>query len=78
MLKLREEEKIDEMFRYLEIYKDNLSEEEEIADVEDMIRYYRNNRNGFLSYQLQGLELPDPSEGLEYRNMGTMGTMCGA
>ena len=40
MLKLREEEKIDEMFRYLEIYKDNLSEEEEIADVEDMIRYY--------------------------------------
>lgn len=66
MLKLREEEKIDEMFRYLEIYKDSLSEEEEITDVEDMIRYYGNNWEGLLPYQSQRLELPDPPEGLEY------------
>lgn len=25
-----------------------------------------------MPYQSQGLELPDPPEGLEYRNMGTM------
>ena len=37
-----------------------------------MIRYYENNREGLLPYQSQDLELPDPPEGLEYRNMGTM------
>lgn len=78
MLELLKEEKIDEMFRYLDIYKDSLSEEEGITDVEDLIKYYENNREGLLSYQSQGLELPDPPEGLEYRNKGTMETMCGA
>ena len=72
VLGLLEEEKIDEMFQYLEIYKDSLSEEEEIADAADLLRYYENNREGLLPYQSQGLKLPDPPKGLEYRNMGTM------
>ena len=42
------------------------------ADAEDLLRYYENNREGLLPYQSQGLELPEPPEGLEYRNMGTM------
>ncbi len=65
-LELLEEEKIDEMFRYLEIYKDSLGEEEEIADAEDLLRYYENNREGLLPYRSQGLELPEPPEGLEH------------
>ena len=72
VLELLAEEKIEEMFRYLEIYKDSLSENEEIADAEDLLRYYENNREGLLPYQSQGLELPEAPEGLEYRNMGTM------
>ena len=40
--------------------------------MEELIRYYENNREGLLPYQSQGLELPEPPEGLEYRNMGTM------
>ena len=72
VLGLLEEEKIDEMFQYLEIYKDSLSEEEEIADAADLLRYYENNREGLLPYQSQGLKLPDPPKGMEYRNMGTM------
>ena len=72
ILELLAEEKIEEMFRYLEIYKDSLSEDEEIADAEDLLRYYENNREGLLPYQSQGLELPEAPEGLEYRNMGTM------
>ena len=72
VLGLLEEEKIDEMFQYLEIYKDSLSEEEEIADAADLLRYYENNREGLLPYQSQGLKLPEPPKGLEYRNMGTM------
>lgn len=60
------------MFEYLELYRNSLSEDGEIEDVEELIRYYRNNKEGLLPYQSQGLELPKHPEGLEYRNMGTM------
>ena len=72
VLELIKEEEIEEVFRYLEIYRNSLSDETEIEDAEDLIRYYENNREGLLPYQSQDLELPDPPEGLEYRNMGTM------
>lgn len=72
ILELLREEEIEEVFRYLEIYRNSLSDEEEIEDAEELLRYYENNREGLLPYQSQGLELPEPPEGLEYRNMGTM------
>ena len=72
ILELLEAEKTEELFRYLELYKNSLGEEKAIADVEELIRYYENNREGLLPYQSQGLELPEHPEGLEYRNMGTM------
>jgi len=72
IMKLLEEEKVDELFRYLELYRNSLWEEREIEDAEELIRYYENNREGLLPYQSQGVELPKHPEGLEYRNMGTM------
>ena len=67
-----QEEKIEEVFHYLELYKNSLSEDAEIEDAEELTGYYENNREGLLPYQSQGLELPENPEGLEYRNMGTM------
>lgn len=72
ILELLAEEDIEGVFHYLELYKNSLSEEEEIKDAEELIRYYKNNKEGLLPYQSQGLELPENPEGLEYRNMGTM------
>ncbi len=72
ILELLREEKIEEVFRYLEIYQNSLSDDKEIEDAEELMQYYENNREGLLPYQSQGLELPEPPEGLEYRNMGTM------
>ena len=72
ILELLKEEDIEELFRYLEIYRNSLSDEDEIENAEDLIRYYENNREGLLPYQSQELKLPKPPEGLEYRNMGTM------
>ncbi len=72
ILELLREEEIEELFRYLEIYRDSLGDEDEIEDVEELIGYYENNREGLLPYQSRGLKLPEPPEGLEYRNMGTM------
>lgn len=72
ILELLEEEDIEGVFHYLELYRNSLTEEAEIEDIEELIRYYENNKEGLLPYQSQGLELPENPEGLEYRNMGTM------
>lgn len=72
IMELLEEEKTEELFEYLELYKNSLWEDRETEDAEELIRYYRNNEEGLIPYQSQGLELPAHPEGLEYRNMGTM------
>lgn len=72
IMELLEAERIEELFEYLEIYKNSLGDDTEIEDAKELIRYYENNREGLRSYQSQGLELPEHLEGLEYRNMGTM------
>ena len=72
IFELLREEETEELFRYLEIYRDSLSDDEERKDVEELIRYYENNREGLVPYQSQGLKLPEAREGLEYRSMGTM------
>lgn len=63
---------IEGLFQYLEIYHDSLSVEEEIGEVEDLMRYFANNKEGLVPYQEQDLCLPESPEGLEYRGMGTM------
>ena len=50
VLELLREEEIEEVFRYLEIYRNSLSDDDEIQDVEELIRYYENNREGLLPY----------------------------
>jgi len=72
ILELLETERLEEVFEYLEIYKDSLGEEREIREAEELIRYYEENREGLLPYQSRGLKLPEHPEGLEYKNMGTM------
>ncbi len=72
IMELLREEKTDELFHYLETYRNSLREEREIEEAEKLIQYYKNNREGLLPYQSQGLELAEHPEGLEYRNMGTM------
>lgn len=72
VMELLASEEVNELFEYLKTYRDSLSDETKMQDVEELIKYYENNRKGLISYQSQGLELPEHPEGLEYRNMGTM------
>lgn len=72
VMEMLESGEIEELFVYLEAYKNSLSEEHEIRDAEELLKYYKNNREGLLPYQSQVLDLPVHPEGLEYRNMGTM------
>lgn len=70
--KLLDEGEIEEMFDYLGMYCDSLTEENDIKKAKTLLQYFQNNRKGLLPYQEQGIELPPSPEGLDYRNMGTM------
>ena len=48
---------IDELFQYLEIYRDSLSNDKEIENAQDLLTYYENNRNELIPYQEQGLDV---------------------
>ena len=63
---------LEGLFEYLEIYKNSLSEDEEIEKAEELIRYLKNNREGLIPYTQKSLNIPTNKQGLVYRNMGTM------
>jgi hypothetical protein len=69
---LLDDGKLEELFDYIETYKNSLYEDKEIENIERLERYFRSNKEGLLPYQKQNLALPESPEGLEYRNMGTM------
>jgi len=72
VMEMLEKEQIEEMFEYLTIYKDSLTDDTEIEKAEDLISYFTANREGLLPYQKRGLEIPESPAGLIYKNMGTM------
>lgn len=72
VMELLEEEKADEAIEYLKIYRDSLSNEEEIINAEKLIKYFTDNQEGLLPYKKRGISIPESPKGLSYRNMGTM------
>lgn len=71
IMNLLQEEDIPEMFRYLELYRNSLDDDKEIADAETLIKYFSANADALIPYQSRVM-LPEQPEGIEYRNMGTM------
>lgn len=72
ILELLSKKDISGVFAYLETYSNSLSDDKDIEDVQALIRYYKNNRNGLLPYQAQLKSLPTAPKGIEYLNLGTM------
>lgn len=72
VMELLENEQVEEMFAYLTMYKDSLTDDVEIEKAEILIRYFTANKEGLLPYQKRGLKIPESPNGLRYRNMGTM------
>jgi len=72
VMELLENEQIEELFDYLRVYKDSLSDDAEIEKAETLIRYFTANKDGLLPYQKRGLKIPESPDGLVYKNMGTM------
>ncbi len=68
-----DEGKVDEAMEYLKDLMIEYVEDEKVRDkLHKLYDYLSKNYDGLTPYQLRGLELPDPPEGITYRNMGTM------
>ncbi len=72
VMELLENAQAEEALGYLQLYRDSLSDEEEIEKADALLQYLTANRNGLVPYAERGLSIPDSPEGLIYRNMGTM------
>ena len=71
---LLEEEKIGEMLEYIRIYADSVESPDEkdkrSKKARELLRYLENNKQGLLPYDRQGVEIPEPAEGIVYKHMG--------
>ena len=76
--RLFDSEKIEEMFDYIREYI-RVSKGEDESDktckkAEELYTYLYNNREGLLPYYKRGIKLPEPVEGIIYKNMGIQET----
>ena len=73
--RLFEEEKVDEMLEYIEIYATSVESPDEkdkkSKNARELYRYLSNNRNGLLPYDKQGKKIPEPQAGMIHKRMGT-------
>lgn len=72
IFKYLEDHAIDGMFSWLQIYRDSLSEDEEIKKANDLIKYFEENTDGLIPWMERSLDIPDENGDLIYRGMGTM------
>lgn len=66
--------KIDQALNHIEQLKYKCGgETKEVKKLQALQQYLTNNRNGLIPYkQRENIKLPDPPEGISYRNLGTM------
>ena len=62
--------KVDDLLTYLEMYRDSLPDDEEVSQAEKLLTYFKGNKAGLLSYQEQGIELPQNPDGLFTKTWG--------
>ncbi len=63
---------VDLCLAYIKGVAELAKEEVEKNDLLGLYEYFKSNEEGLLPYKERGLKLPEPPEGLEYRNLGTM------
>ena len=71
---LFEAEKIEEMLNYIDVYATSVEspdeKDKESKHARELLKYLRNNKHGLLPYDKQGIKIPEPSEGILYKQMG--------
>ncbi len=69
---LLSEREVDLCLEYIKGIAYLAEEEKEKKDLLGLYEYFKSNKEGLIPYKERCLKLPEPPEGLEYRNLGTM------
>lgn len=72
--RLFEEEKIEEMLEYIQVYATSVESPDEkdksSKKARELYQYLSNNKEGLLPWQKRGIRIPEPGEGIIYKGMG--------
>lgn len=72
--RLLDEEKIEEMLEYIEVYATSVESPDEndksSKKARELYQYLSNNKEGLLPWQKRGIRIPEPGEGIVYKGMG--------
>ena len=75
---LFDEEKIEEMLEYIQIYATSVVSPDEkdksSKKAQELYQYLNNNKEGLLAYNKRGIAIPEPKEGIVYKGMGIQET----
>lgn len=75
---LFDEEKIEEMLEYIQIYATSVESPDEKDNSSkkamELYQYLNNNKEGLLAYDKRGIMIPEPKEGIIYKGMGIQET----
>jgi len=63
---------IDLLLDVIEAYSNSTMDEKERDNFLTLLTYFKNNKDGLTPCHRQGLDLPEPPPGIEYRRMGCM------
>ncbi len=63
---------IDTLLVYIEALTNSVEDETERDNLLTLLTYFTNNKDGLIPCHRRGLNLPEPPEGKEYRQMGAM------
>lgn len=72
--RLFDEEKMDEMLEYIQIYATSVASPDEKdksgRKAMELYQYLNHNKEGLLPYDKRGIEIPKPKNGIIYKGMG--------
>ena len=72
IFKLLYSKQIDLLLDVIEAYSNSTEDEKEQQNYLDLLSYFKNNKDGLISYKRRGIDLPKPPKNLEYRGCGAM------
>jgi hypothetical protein len=76
--RLFDEEKMDEMLEYIQIYATSVASPDEddksSKKAMELYQYLNNNKEGLLPYDKRGINIPAPEKGILYKGMGIQET----
>jgi hypothetical protein len=72
IMKMLYNKDIDGLLEYIDALANSVEDEKEEKKLRSLYSYYSGNKEGLVGWKQRGLDVPEPPEGKEYRNLGTM------